>query len=106
MSDFLDRSLDGDDLRQFIIHIKKCPVCEEELGTEYLLKEALPRIENGETVKLKNELDLRLYAAEKANSTQWVLSNFFRSIEVVAGIALALSAVRAFVIYIVPQLPI
>lgn len=105
ISKFLDRTLEGDSLRNFIIHVKKCANCEEELGTSYLLDVALPRIENGESVNLKNELIARLDAAEKVNSLHWILSNTFRSIEVVAGITLSLSAVRVFVMYVIPRLP-
>ena len=105
ISKFLDRTLEGDELRNFIMHVSGCAKCEEELGKAYLLEVALPRIENGETVNLKNELMLRLEAAKKVNSLHWVCSNIFRSLEVAAGITLALSAVRVFVIFVIPRLP-
>lgn len=104
MQKFLNKTLEGEDLRLFLRHVCNCPACEEELGTSYLIDVALERIENGETVNLKKELDFQLDVAKRFNSLQWVLSNLFRSVEVVAGIALALSAVRVFVMYVIPYI--
>lgn len=104
MDKFLDRSLEGEDLRLFIKHVNSCPVCEEELGTSYLLNVALPRIEDGQSVNLKDELTNRLDTSNRFNELHWAASNVFRSIEVAAGIALSLSVVRVFVMYVIPRL--
>lgn len=104
--DFLEKKLWGEDLRQFILHVRNCPICGEELGTTYLLDVALPRIENGETVKLDDEIESYIYNSENMNKALWAFSNIFRSIEVVAGIAIALSMARIFVLYIVPYIPL
>lgn len=102
ISGFLNHSLLGDELRPFLHHVKNCPTCKEELGTSYLLEVALQRIEEGETVKLDDELNNRLAQAEEAMNYHWIMSNVFRSIEVVAGIVLSFGAVRTLIIYILP----
>ncbi len=104
MPGFLDKTLSYDELRLFINHIKVCPNCMEELGTSYLLDVALKRIEDGQTVNLNSELDQRIIYAEKANVLHYFFSNIFRSIEVIAGIFLALSAARVLVTYVVPYI--
>lgn len=74
----------------------------EELETAYLVREAIPRIEDGDAINLEKELRIRLDAADKALVIHWTLSNTMRSFEVAAGIALAFSAVRAFIVYVMP----
>lgn len=102
---FLDRSLSGDDLRNFLLHIESCPDCREELGTAYLLEIALDRIEEGESLNLDKELDLKIKAAKSALNQHWCFSNIFRTIEVLAGMMLCLGVVRSFILYITPYLP-
>lgn len=104
INSFLDRTLSGEDLRQFILHINKCDNCMEELETAYLVREALPRIEEGGAIDLEKELKIRLSAADRALVIHWVLSNTMRSLEVAAGIVLSFSIVRAFIIYIMPYI--
>ena len=96
---FLDRTLSGEDLRQFLLHVKKCSNCHEELETAYLVEVAIPRIEAGSAINLDKELSERLAAAERARLIHWVLSNMMRSVEVAAGIVLSYSAVRAFILF-------
>lgn len=97
---FLEKKLVDEDLRMFLRHVRNCPACFEELETSYLLAIALDRIESGESVDLTTELKALLKATEQAQWLHWVFSNVFRSVEVIAGMALAFSAVRAFIIYV------
>ena len=104
ISSFLNRTLSGDELREFLRHIEGCPDCMEELGTAYLMDVALDRIEEGESFNLNSELKLRIRSANRALQGHWIFSNVFRSIEVLAGIMLCLGVVRSFIIYIEPIL--
>ena len=103
---FLSRTLSYDELRLFIDHIENCPNCMEELGINYLIDEAIPRIELGESVNLNTEIRQRIAHAQRANSLHYVCSNIFRSIEVVAGIGLVLSAARAVMLFVLPYIAI
>ena len=104
ISFFLNQTLSGDDLRHFLHHVEKCPDCREELGTAYLLEVALERIEEGESFNLDSEISAKISSARKALDAHWVFSNTFRSIEVLAGIVLCLSAVRSFLLFIEPAI--
>lgn len=102
IADFLNYSLSGDDLKCFINHIEKCPDCMEELGTSYLLNEALSRIEEGESVKLDEELKSKIEAAKVSYGINLFFGNAFRSLEVIAGIVLSFLIVNSFVEYVLP----
>lgn len=102
---FLNKTLSGEELRQFLLHVNKCENCREELETAYLVEVALPRIEEGGTLNLDIELNIRLSAARRAFDIHWVLSNVLRALEVVAGISLSFATVRVFLIYIMPCIP-
>ena len=104
ISGFLKYSLLGEDLRPFLMHINSCPKCKEELGTSYLMEVALSRIEEGETVKLDDELNGRVHYAWKSMEYHWICSNVFRSLEVIAGIILSFGAVRSFMMYMLPYI--
>lgn len=57
---FIEDDLTGEPLANFVHHIDNCHSCYEEMETSYLLKEALSRLENGETFDLHNELTEKL----------------------------------------------
>ncbi len=54
---FLDDDLDNQELSDFLNHIDACPECKEELTIQFLVREGMQRLEDGDTINLKNELD-------------------------------------------------
>ena len=66
MNSFIDNKLVGENLWQFLTHVEQCPECFEELEIRYLIAEALGRLENGESIDLRNELSHKIKMTKKA----------------------------------------
>ena len=66
MNSFVENKLVGEMLWQFLTHVEKCPECFEELEIRYLIAEALGRLENGESIDLRNELAQKIRSTKKA----------------------------------------
>ncbi|SFK48469.1 Putative zinc-finger [Lachnospiraceae bacterium KH1T2] len=62
---FLDNKLNIDDMKLLYGHIQNCHDCYDELEIRYLLNEGIKRIEDGEALDLKKELDEKLYHARQ-----------------------------------------
>ncbi|MCR5527453.1 MAG: zf-HC2 domain-containing protein [Lachnospiraceae bacterium] len=62
---FLDNKLNIDDMKLLYGHIQHCHDCYDELEIRYLLKEGIKRIEDGEALDLKKELEERLYRVKQ-----------------------------------------
>ena len=71
---FIEDKLTGDELSAFLLHVKSCKSCYEEMETNYLLKEALSRLEQGESFNIHAELLKKFRIYEKLsglhNATQ------------------------------------
>lgn len=61
---FLQNTLDGNDLEDFMEHIEQCPECKEELSIQFLVAESMERLEAGNNFNLQNTLAEKL---ENAN---------------------------------------
>lgn len=88
---FIDDELTGELLNNFIRHIDSCHSCYEEMETSYLLKEALSRLENGETFDLRGELNQKLDNMRECLELHSMLTAIRRTVSVSAAILLAMS---------------
>jgi len=88
---FIDDELTGEPLANFVKHIDNCHSCYEEMETSYLLKEALSRLENGETFDLRGELQAKMNNMRECLEIHSALTLFRRSISICAGISLVMS---------------
>ncbi len=61
--EFIGNRLDFLTLEQFRAHMDRCESCREELGIQFLVSEALQRLEEGDAFDLRNELDEKLSEA-------------------------------------------
>lgn len=91
MNDFIDNSLIGNELWDFLNHVRNCPTCYEELETRYLLSEALTRLENGETIDLHKELEHKINYSRFTLRLHRHVDSIARSMEIIAGIIVAYS---------------
>ncbi len=62
---YLEGKLGLDDAARVVGHLKTCKECNEELEISYLLNEGVKRVENGETLDVKVELEKKRAHSEK-----------------------------------------
>ena len=91
IQNFINDDLTGEPLANFVRHIDSCHSCYEEMETSYLLKEALSRLENGETFDLHGELTNKLTSMRECLDVHRILTIVRRTISILAAIALAMS---------------
>ncbi len=60
MPQYIEGKLDPAGTKLLIRHIKGCHECYDELEIRFLISEGLKRVESGETMDLKNELENRV----------------------------------------------
>jgi len=58
--DFIDQKMDYPTLKSFSEHINECGECKEELVIQFLVREGIQRLEDGDAFDLQSELDARL----------------------------------------------
>ena len=58
---YLEGKLSVDEMKLLLGHIKTCHDCYDELEIRFLLMEGLRRLEDGETLDMKKELDDRIW---------------------------------------------
>ena len=66
MNSFIENSLVGENLWQFLTHVEQCSECFEELEIRYLIAEAIGRLENGESINLRSELYRKIQMTKRA----------------------------------------
>lgn len=94
---FLSDSLEGDNLAEFVNHIKQCRDCEEELTIQYLSTEALARLEEGASFLLDDELKAKIDRAERRVRIGRKVERICRCIETFA--ILVLSAAIVYMVW-------
>ena len=69
---FLENKLDADTAREFILHVRSCKECMDELIIEYLISGGIQELENADDIDVQMELEKRLVVAnqEKAHRSQ------------------------------------
>ena len=72
MRQFLENKLDADTAREFILHVRSCKECMDELTIEYLISGGLQELENTDDIDVQMELEKRLESANqiKAHRSQ------------------------------------
>lgn len=86
MNSFIENKLVGEMLWQFLTHVEKCPECFEELEIRYLIAEALGRLENGETIHLRNELAQKIRVTKRAMYFHYFNEDVLRIFEIISMI--------------------
>ena len=86
MNSFIENRLVGEMLWQFLTHVEKCPECFEELEIRYLIAEALGRLENGESIDLKNELYQKIRVTKRAMYFHYFNEDVLRIVEIISMI--------------------
>ncbi len=97
---FINDELIGEELRKFLMHVKNCGNCYEELETEYLLSEAFDRVEHGEAFHLDRELSAKIARAEHSLAIHALIANCRRTLETVAILAVIVELIRLCFLYI------
>ena len=62
---FLDDDLSNQELTGFLNHIDTCGECKEELTIQFLVREGMQRLEDGDTFNLRDELDGIIKSAKR-----------------------------------------
>lgn len=86
MNSFVENKLVGEMLWQFLTHVEKCPECFEELEIRYLIAEALGRLENGESIDLRNELSEKIRVSKRAMYFHYFNEDVLRLFEILSMI--------------------
>lgn len=95
---FIEDRLTGSALQEFITHIEDCHSCYEEMETNYLLKEALLRLEDGDAFDLHSELLQKLDNMRKCASVHELLTITRRIILIAAGLALIAALLYVYLV--------
>ncbi|MBR1451617.1 MAG: hypothetical protein IJ591_07860, partial [Lachnospiraceae bacterium] len=82
MNSFIENSLVGENVWQFLTHVERCPECYEELETRYLIAEALGRLEAGESIDLRKELQQKIKFTKRAMYFHYFNEDVLRVFEV------------------------
>lgn len=99
IQNFINDDLTGELLANFVRHIDSCHSCYEEMETSYLLKEALSRLENGETFDLRGELTNKLANMRECLEVHKILTVIRRTISIMAAISLVMSGLYLLFTY-------
>ncbi len=86
----------GDELSSFLLHVKSCKDCREEIETNYLIQEALKRLEEGESFNLHSEFQEKLSAYERLDYIHNMANLFRRVILIIAGFLTSICLVSMF----------
>ena len=69
---FINRESSPKEEAMIMEHILHCPECKEELTIQFLLKEGINRLENGESFDLNQELEKRLKEHNKPKKKRFL----------------------------------
>lgn len=96
---YIDDRLTGPQLREFLTHIEECPRCYEEMEINYLIKEALIRLEDGTTFDLRRELQQKIQGSKNCLLIHEYLVAVRQVILLGAVAMLIISMIRILIIY-------
>lgn len=85
---FLNKELNGRQLRGFMEHVSSCEECKEELSIQFLIQEGMVRLEDGTTFDLQKELKQLLEEAERRLRLRRLFHWFVYGIEIAAIIVI------------------
>ncbi len=95
--DYLDEKLDMVHARLFTGHIQNCAACRDELEISYLLKYGLQRVEDGESINLRKDLDKMLVETE---DTMTRLSQFGTAVNLIEATAVFMLCACVLILYL------
>lgn len=96
---YIDDELTGPKLREFLTHIEECPKCYEEMEINYLIKEALIRLEDGTTFDLRKELQQKIQNSKNCLMMHEYLIAVRQLILLGAMVILTISIIRLMILY-------
>ena len=94
---FIEDKLTGDELSTFLLHVKSCKSCYEEMETGYLLREALSRLEQGESFNIHEELLKKLRIYEKLSGLHNAFQLARRVILLFAGFSVGICMLGLYI---------
>ncbi|MBR4719276.1 MAG: zf-HC2 domain-containing protein [Lachnospiraceae bacterium] len=97
---FINDELSGIRMREFIEHIESCSSCFDEMETNYLLKEALLRLEKEGSYDLHGNLMTKIRNTRKCVEVHEMITMIRRVILISAGIALLFELVFVYAFYL------
>lgn len=65
---FLENKLDANHAREFIMHVRSCKECMDELTIEYLISGGIQELENTDDIDVQMELEKRLVVANQVKA--------------------------------------
>lgn len=68
MRQFLENELDADTAREFILHVRSCKECMDELTIEYLISGGMQELENTDDIDVQMELEKRLVSVNQVKA--------------------------------------
>lgn len=94
---FLARELDDKTAEKFVLHVKKCDECKEELAISYLVTEGMKHLEDGSAFDLNKELSGRLDETIVGIIKRRNVTSFLVAVELLSVVVLAVLC--GFVLY-------
>ena len=94
--DFLDEKLKRRKTQQFFEHMENCEECSEELKIQYLIKEGIIRLENGDSFDLNKEFKKTIENTKEHMKKQFIINMVIYSLEAVAILAVIFILVLVF----------
>lgn len=91
--DFNGEKLDFLTLERFRAHMDHCENCKEELVIQFLVSEAMQRLEEGDAFDLQGELDHRLFEAKRKVRFHKVFLRVGLCLEILVALAVIGAAV-------------
>ena len=97
---FIGDRLTGTRLKEFVEHIESCSGCFDEMETNYLLKEALLRLEVEGSYDLHGDLMAKIKNTKKCLEVHEMITMLRRVVLISAGIALMFELVFVYAFYL------
>lgn len=90
---FIDRKMDFRMLKRFGEHMDCCPKCKEELDIQFLVKEGMQRLEEGDAFDLQNELEQRVAEAKRKVKMNYRFMRIGENLELLLVMLIAVAIV-------------
>ena len=97
---FINDKLSGMRMKEFIEHIEECSVCFDEMETNYLLKEALLRLETDGSYDLHGDLKKKKKNTKRCVEVHEMITMIRRVVLICAGMALLFELVFVYAFYL------
>lgn len=85
---FIEHKMDFMQMKQFKEHMDKCANCKEELDIQFLVREGIQRLEEGDAFDLQNELEQHLIETNRKIKRNYQFIRLGEILEILLVIAL------------------